>query len=367
MHIGHYISGIAHTGLIGWVLFGGVLNPDPPPMEVTDVSVISSAEFDALVRSQESPDTVTEVALPTPPEELEPTPELTSQADDTPEQVTPPEALPTEPDVTPELTEVTPPAPIEPDDAAQEAPELPTPVSDSAVIIPDAPVRPAAPQAERVAPEPVAPPEPETAIADTLQEATQPDESAEVQDEVQEETAPEAASTEIATEPKQEELASAAPSRSLRPRVRPTAQPAPAAEAPTAETTDDAIAAALAEASASEATETTAAPSGPPLSQGERDGLRVAVQQCWVVDVGSRAADVTVVVGLSLDRNGKVQGDIKLLSAEGGDDAATRTAFQAARRAVLRCQKDGYDLPVEKYDHWRDVEITFNPDNMRRR
>ncbi len=361
MNIGHYISGIAHTGLIGWVLFGGVLNPDPPPMEVTDVSVISSAEFDALVRNQNAPETATEIALPTPPEEVEPTPELSSQADEAPEQVVPSEAQAAEPDVTPEQTEVAPPVPIEPD-VPQEAPQLPTPESDSAVIIPEAPVRPVTQPAERVAPEPVAPPEPDTAIADTLQEATQPDESADVRDEVKEETAPEAASTEIATEPKQEEVASAAPSRSLRPRTRPTRQAAPAAEA-----TEDAIAAALAEANAAEQAETATAPSGPPLSQGERDGLRVAVQQCWVVDVGSRAADVTVVVGFSLDRNGKVQGDIRMLSSEGGDANAAAAAFQAARRAVLRCQKDGYDLPVEKYDHWRDVEIKFNPDNMRRR
>ncbi|MBO9475373.1 hypothetical protein J7413_17630 [Shimia sp. R10_1] len=364
MHIGHYISGIAHTGLIGWVLFGGVLNPDPPPMEVTDVSVISSAEFDALVQGQVAPETATEVALPTPPEEVAPTPEVTSQPDEAPEQVTPPEAPAAEPDVSPELTEVAPPAPIEPEDVVQDAPELPTPESDSAVVIPDAPVRPVTQPAERVAPEPVAPPEPDTAIADVVQEATEPDVAAESREEVQEETAPEAASTEIATEPKQEEQASAAPSRSLRPRVRPAARPEPT---PAPDANADAIAAALAEASAAETAETAAAPAGPPLSQGERDGLRVAVQQCWVVDVGSRAADVTVVVGLSLDRDGKVQGDIRMLSAEGGDAAAAQTAFQAARRAVLRCQKDGYDLPVEKYDHWRDVEITFNPDNMRRR
>jgi hypothetical protein len=51
----------------------------------------------------------------------------------------------------------------------------------------------------------------------------------------------------------------------------------------------------------------------------------------------------------------------------GGSENATKTAFQAARRAILRCQKDGYKLPVEKYDHWWDIEITFNPEEMRTR
>ena len=46
---------------------------------------------------------------------------------------------------------------------------------------------------------------------------------------------------------------------------------------------------------------------------------------------------------------------------------AQNAAFEAARRAVLRCQRGGFDLPIEKYDHWRDIEMTFNPEKMRRR
>ncbi|CUH52057.1 hypothetical protein [Shimia marina] len=365
MHIGHYISGAAHTGLIGWVLLGGFFSSDPPPMEVTDVSVISAADFEALLQAQAAPDAATELALPNPPEEVPVAPDLVSEPDVTPEQVTPAETEPVVPDTVPETVEVAPPVPVTPQDVAQETPQLPTPEVESAVVIPDTPVRPVTRPADRVAPEPVAPPEPDVAIADVVQEATTPDEAGPATEEAQEETAPEAASAEIATEPKQDEVASAAPSRSLRPRLRPTQvtpTPSPAA-------TEDAIAAALAEANAAttQTSETPRGPSGPPLTRGEKDGLRVAVQQCWIVDVGSRAADVTVVVGVSLDQDGKVQGDVRLLSAQGGDDTAVQTAFQSARRAVLRCQKTGYDLPVEKYDHWRDVEITFNPENMRRR
>ncbi|WP_294227539.1 hypothetical protein [uncultured Shimia sp.] len=360
MHIGHYISGVAHTGLIGWVLLGGVFDSDPPPMEVVDVAMISSAEFDALSQSQQAPETSTEIALPQPPAETEPAPEVTAPEDAVVPQPEPIEPIAVEPEVAPDVTELAEPTPPEPEVAAEPTPQLPTPETDTAVIIPDTPVKPVPAPVERVAPEPVAQPDPDTAIADALQEATRPDEAGEAAAEVKEDTAPEAASTEIATEPKQDEVASAAPTRSVRPRLRPSVtepKPTPA---------EDAIAAALAEAAApTESTPT--APSGPPLTRGEKDGLRVAVQQCWVVDVGSRAADVTVVVGLNLDQNGKVQGDIRMLSYEGGDDAAAKTAFAAARRAVLRCQKSGYDLPAEKYDHWRDVEITFNPEKMRSR
>ena len=71
---------------------------------------------------------------------------------------------------------------------------------------------------------------------------------------------------------------------------------------------------------------------------------------------------------MSLDRDGKVVGSsLRRLSASGGSENAANVAFEAARRAILRCQRGGYKLPIEKYDHWRDVEITFNPEKMRRR
>lgn len=84
-----------------------------------------------------------------------------------------------------------------------------------------------------------------------------------------------------------------------------------------------------------------------------------------MVDPGSDAARATVTVAFALDREGRVEGDVRLLDATGGSQAAQDTAFGAARRAVLRCQREGYDLPPEKYDQWRAVELTFNPEGMR--
>ncbi|MDO7707324.1 MAG: energy transducer TonB, partial [Loktanella sp.] len=46
---------------------------------------------------------------------------------------------------------------------------------------------------------------------------------------------------------------------------------------------------------------------------------------------------------------------------------STEIAFQAARRAILRCQSGGYQLPADKYDQWKEVEITFDPSGMRLR
>jgi hypothetical protein len=77
---------------------------------------------------------------------------------------------------------------------------------------------------------------------------------------------------------------------------------------------------------------------------------------------------VTVVVGVSLTQDGRVaDGSLRLLEGSGGSDGAIQTAFEAARRAILRCGASGFDLPPEKYDQWRDIEMTFNPEGMRLR
>jgi hypothetical protein len=108
-------------------------------------------------------------------------------------------------------------------------------------------------------------------------------------------------------------------------------------------------------------------PQGPPLSAGEKESLRVAVSSCW--NVGSLSTDAlgtTVVVTVSMSQDGKpIVPSISLASYSGGSESAARQAFEAARRAIIRCGASGYDLPVEKYGQWRDIEMTFNPERMR--
>ena len=181
--------------------------------------------------------------------------------------------------------------------------------------------------------------------------------------------------------------ASRAPQQSLRPQARPNRPTEVAQETPPAATeqaqtpatepqadpapssTDAAVAAALAAAlGGGTTTPDPDLPVGPPLTDGERNALRVAVEACWVVDVGSQAANVTVTIAMSLDQEGRVApSSLRRVGAEGGDAAAIEAAFQAARRAILRCQGDGYDLPRDKFDQWKDIEMTFNPEKMRLR
>jgi|GEM_PF-1911042 len=106
----------------------------------------------------------------------------------------------------------------------------------------------------------------------------------------------------------------------------------------------------------------------PPITGSERVTFLLAVSGCWSVDVGSEAARVTLTVGFELSRDGKVIGDVQMLAATGGSDAAINSAYQAARRAVLRCQSTGgFQLPDDKYEQWRQVEMTFDPSGMQLR
>lgn len=385
MHIGHYISGTAHVGLVGWLLFGSVFDSDPPVVDVTEVAVFTEEQFAALTRPA-LPDVAPEPELevqpvepvapdplpdpvvipePDPAPVVEPEPEPEVQREPVPEVPEPPQ-----PD---EVPLVVPEPPAEPE-VQPEAPVLVAPEEPVVVPEPDvapvASIRPRARPAPRVAPEPVEAPEPDVQVGALQEPAAEPDEAAEEVVPEEEEQAPEEAATEIVTEAEEAPGEPLAPAASLRPKARPRPQVAEAEpeveeaapqEPDTAAAVQEALAAALGEP----ATDPIAT-SSQPLTSGESDALRLAVQDCWVVDVGSQAANVTVVVGMDMERSGRViASTIRLVSATGGSGEAAQTAFQAARRAILRCQKDGYPLPVEKFDQWQEIEMTFNPSRMR--
>ena len=371
MTAGAYISGGGHTALILGLLFGGWFTGDPPlAPETADVSVITSEQFAALSAPENAP--VTQVDIPTPA-----TPEVEDSAVPAPRPQAPPTETdapevepPTDPDALPEVPDQpTPPDPELTEDVPDlVVPEPPAP--DVPIIAPESDT-PQVQEAPRVAPSPVpeSPLSPE--IADTATPRVSPDAETPMQAEDLPEAAPEEATTEIVTEA--ETPASAAPSISARPTARPVRQavvePKPATPA-AATSTDDAVAAAI----ANDVTEQPAAeparpnvPVGPPLTGSEKEGLRVAVQQCWNTgSLSTEALRVTVVVGVSLAKDGKPNvGSITMLDYFDGDDAAARKAYEAARRAIIRCGTNGYKLPVEKYEQWRDIEMTFNPERMR--
>ncbi len=332
------ISAGAHGALMVWALASGWFSADfDEAMEVTEVTLISGDQFAALVEQAGAG----EPAMPVETAPVEaPEPAEAAPVDAVPEPVAPP--------------------PTETRELAETPGDTPTP-------------------APRVAPRPADRPDPNVAEAPEVVEAAEPVEAEATPEPVEapEATAPEAATTRIVTEATEtggaEEIV-LAPTATPRPRTRPDRpepEPEPVAEVPEEAAPEEepdvmeaAVASALADALAGGGAPT--GDPGPPMTTGERDALRLAVQSCWVVDVGSEAANVTVVVGMSMSPEGKVvDGSLQMIEASGGSETAIRTAFQSARRAVLRCQRDGYDLPAEKYAQWQEIEMVFNPSDMR--
>jgi hypothetical protein len=150
------------------------------------------------------------------------------------------------------------------------------------------------------------------------------------------------------------------------PAPQPEPQPQPE---PESDPLADAIASAVSEAANAPPAPAPSAPSGPPMTGAEREAFRISVSNCWNVGaLSTDALEVTVTVGLTIARDGRPdQNSIRRISASGGSEAGAAQAFEAARRAILRCGANGFDLPADKYDQWRDVELVFNPDGMRLR
>ncbi|WP_245758892.1 energy transducer TonB [Tropicimonas isoalkanivorans] len=398
MNTGVKISGAAHAALIVWMAVGGLFSfGRPDRMEFSEVTLVTGEEFAAMIAagSAAPPDVPNSPAVPDVPQPAEVAPEAPA-----PETQSEPAEAPVPAEAAPETSE---PAPEFDDtfevpqaEVAEEAPPTPTPpdVSDGAamVLAPDAAPAPRA--APRIAPEPAAAPEPDAAIADEVQEARRSDETAasEAPADPQEATAPEEATTRIvpdAVEDAGGTQVALAPAETPRPASRPK-RPAPTpasqpAQTPTREApapaepeVEDPIAAAVAEAVAEESSPTGngageaqagngTARTGPPMTAGEKDALRIGVQRCW--NIGSLSSEaqrvtVTVFVRMTPDARPDVS-SIQMIDFDGGPEAAANRAYEAARRAIIRCGSDGYDLPPEKFGQWQEIEMVFNPENMR--
>jgi len=111
---------------------------------------------------------------------------------------------------------------------------------------------------------------------------------------------------------------------------------------------------------------TIGAPSGVPgakMTANELDLLRAALAQCWSPPIGwIEPSEVRVVLLLSLNADGSLNGQPQVLEAPQGQ--FSQAAPESALRAVRRCAP--YNLPAEKYDAWREVKVTFDPQDMGR-
>lgn len=359
---GMYISAVGHVGLIGWLLLGWGMQSQPLPMEVMDVSVMSGEEFEQMMAARTP---VPGDAPPTAP--VQPQIDL---APPPPAVETPPEPAPLpKPVETPMSEALPPPAPeMPPADVTDAAPAAPAPPA-MPVPAPDLPPSddPTQAPANRIASTPVAPPPPDAQISDIAREAVVPDETAtaEVAVPEQQATAPEQTATEIVIA---DERPRGAVERSLRPIARP-ARPAPPAAAAAPQTATEPAPAPVPDTSDAVADSAApAVPLGQALTGAEIGNVQSAISQRWQVDAGSESAQIVVTVSFRLTRNGVIDGDVALVSATDGAASAQDAAYQRARRAVWSVSRSGgFSLPDDKYDQWREIEITFDPSGVRLR
>lgn len=95
-----------------------------------------------------------------------------------------------------------------------------------------------------------------------------------------------------------------------------------------------------------------------PLSYSEIDNIRNAITSCWKPP----KLAIKVTLALELYRDGTVNiSSIRLVSASKASKNDTYRAFNFARRAIIQCQKNGFNLPKDKYEMWRSLEIVFDP------
>ncbi|WP_185804341.1 hypothetical protein [Pontivivens nitratireducens] len=108
----------------------------------------------------------------------------------------------------------------------------------------------------------------------------------------------------------------------------------------------------------------TSIPQGPPLTSGEIGNLTSAISSKWNVGrvAGLEGGDQLVVtVGITLDRSGRVVGDVRPIRPS-SPDGAYALAFSVARSAIMQASNAGaIILPVDKYGQWQEIEITFDP------
>ena len=352
MQAGTYISGAGHGALLLSLLADGWMGASPPPLNVASVSLISSEEFAALTPLETAPETAPETLADITP--VAPAPRPADQRVEAPEPL---DAGDPDLDDAPDA----PNAPPEPEPAEDppEQPQPPEPPAQEIAALAPPSDTPAPLDAPRVAPLPAPDREAPKAPAASNVPLPRVSPDADTLDKAEEapSAAPREATTAIVTEAETPASAPAVPPHPVTRPVRQAEEP----EAPAASGIEEAIEAAVADAiSASDA------PVGPPLSGSEKEGFVIAVQECWNVDPVSEAARVTVDIGFSMNRDGTVVvPSIRFLGATEGSDAAIKSAYEKGRRAIIRCGSQGYPLPADKFDHWREVEMTFNPERMR--
>ena len=381
MDIGVKISGAAHAILIGIAIFGAPIfsSDEENPIQISEVSLISLEEFELLTKDnvpvfQSEPEL--EVQEPEPePEVQEPEPEPEVQEPEPEPEVQEPEPEVQEPEPEPEVQE-----PEEPEvqEIINESDsDLIAPIADEdnlGELTPEFNEN-AAPKAAEIISDVSneAPEEPADigALEDTSFEKVNGADEEKLEIELNENTPAEESTTQIVTEA-EEQKSDLVPSRTSKPKSRPRnlkttkeittkpkLKPKEVVEAEK-DTTAESILESLKEKKEPEPFLNLT----PAQKESVGNIIRNKMRLCWNPPVGVENGLTNVMIlGLKFDIDGKlVESPVNLTPNSG---VGSLQAFEAARRAVIRCSPYN-ELDPEIYDGWKELNLKFNPKNMGR-
>jgi len=381
--IGVKISGTAHAILISIAIFGAPIfsSDEENPIQISEVSLISLEEFELLTKENmpvfqsepepevQEPELEPEVQEPEPEPEVqepepEPEPELEVQE---PEPEPEPELEVQEPEPEPEVQEI-----INESDS-----DLIAPIADEdnlGELTPEFNEN-AAPKAAEIISDVSneAPEEPADigALEDTSFEKVNGADEEKLEIELNENTPAEESTTQIVTEA-EEQKSDLVPSRTSKPKsrpknlkttkeiaIKPKLKPKEVVEAEK-DTTAESILESLKEKKEPEPFLNLT----PAQKESVGNIIRNKMRLCWNPTVGVENGLTNVMIlGLKFDIDGKlVESPVNLTPNSG---VGSLQAFEAARRAVIRCSPYN-ELDPEIYDGWKELNLKFNPKNMGR-
>ncbi len=105
-----------------------------------------------------------------------------------------------------------------------------------------------------------------------------------------------------------------------------------------------------------------AAWSGPALADEDlSEALKAQIVPCWNVAALADVSDyIWMFVSLDLKPDGTFGADdIIWQENRGGTEGEAIAMYLTVERAIMRCGRDGFDLPAERYDEWRASNLVF--------
>jgi outer membrane biosynthesis protein TonB len=104
---------------------------------------------------------------------------------------------------------------------------------------------------------------------------------------------------------------------------------------------------------------------GETLTATQIDLVRQTIRKCWHFPAGlQNAEDLVVDIKMELNQAGNVTKAEIIDKTRMENDSAFRIAAENAQRAVLDPNCNPLPLPPEKYNEWKELELSFNPKEM---